>query len=113
MHPALGTATASLALLALAAVSYARRRRAVLAAAAALFFPITAGAVLLCWSPISGAAAVLIILLTLAPSLIALGLFLLDFTLAPFCVEMTYACLVCWVLCPLAVGLNWLALLIG
>ena len=102
--------TLSFVLLALAATSYVRRRSAILWGAALLFFPVTAAASVLTWWPLSPALAAAIVVLTLGVSLGALALFGIDVAWAPFCVEMTYLTVLCWILCPLAVLLNHLGL---
>jgi len=102
--------TLSLALLALAATSYVRRRFAILWGAALLFFPVTAAAAVLTWWPLSPALAAVIVALTLGISLCALALFGIDVAWAPFCLEMTYLTVLCWILCPLAVLLDYLGL---
>jgi len=97
----------SFALLAVAAVAFFRQRRLVLALAAVLFFPVAAAATVLIWWPISPVAAVLILAVTLGVPLVALAVFAIDFIWAPFCLEMTYLTFLCWILCPLAVLLNY------
>ncbi len=103
--------TVSLALLVLAAVAYIRRRPGVLWPVAALFFPVTGVATVLIWWPVSPALTVLVIALTLGVSLGALALFAIDVAWAPFCLEMTYLTFICWVLCPLAVLVNYVGAL--
>jgi maltodextrin utilization protein YvdJ len=101
---------ASLVLLALAAVSYAGRRFHMLAGAAVLFFLVTGAATMMTWWSVSPALTVIILAVTLGLSLAALSLFAIDVVWAPFCAEMTYLMVLCWVLCPLAVVLNFLGL---
>ena len=110
---ALNLNTLALALLILSAVCFNRRRHRMLLVSGALFFPVAAAATLACWWPLLGlAAAIAVLALTLGASLLLLALLLIDVTLAPFCLEMTYPALLCWVLCPLAVGANYLALVL-
>ena len=56
--------------------------------------------------------AVAVLALTLGASLLLLGLLWLDVVLAPFCLEMTYPALLCWALCPLAVAVNYMSLIL-
>jgi len=106
----LQTNALSFGLLALAAVAYSHWRRTTLAVAAALFFPVTAAATLLTWWPVSAAAALCVLCLGVGVPLVCLGLFLVDLIWAPFCMEMTYLTLWCWVLCPLCVALNYVGM---
>jgi hypothetical protein len=96
----------SLVLLVMAVVAYPRRMRLELAAAACLFFPVTAGAVLASWWPVSHPAAAVILIVPLGASLAIMLLFLIDVIWAPFCLEMTYLTFLCWILCPVTVALN-------
>ena len=113
MHAALQLNALSLALLAVAGVAFFRQRRGVLVIAAVLFFPLTAAATVGLWWPLSPPAAALILALTLGVPLIALALFAVDVAWAPFCFEMTYLTILCWLLCPLAVVLNYVAMALG
>jgi len=49
---------------------------------------------------------------TLGLPLLGLGLYAVDLALAPFCVEMTYPGMVCWVLWPLLAMANFVGLLL-
>jgi len=101
----------SLSLLALAAVSYGRRRFCVLWAAGVLFFPIAAWASVATywdWCPLF---TITLLALTLGTSLVALLLYAIDVVFAPFCVEMTYLTILCWLLCPLLVLVNFAGVL--
>ena len=100
----------SFALLALAAVSYARWRRVTLAVAAALFFPVTAVAVVTTWWAMSPALAAAILAVTVGVPLVCLALYGIDVLWAPFCMEMTYVTVWCWILCPVAVALNYVGM---
>ena len=97
----------SLALFALAAVAYTRQRHAALAAAAVLFFPVTSAATVLSWYPVSPMVAVVILLATLVAPLAALALTAIDVVWAPFGLQMSYCTVLCWLLCPMAVFLNY------
>lgn len=103
----------SFALLALAAVSYPRWRRRTLAVAGVLFFPATAVAVVLTWWPVSPLLAIVILAVTLGIPLGCLALFGIDVIWAPFCMEMTYVTVWCWILCPLAVMLNYVGMAVS
>ncbi len=100
----------SFVLLVLAGVSYVRHRGAVLTAAAALFFPVTAASTVLTWWGFSPALGLAILLLTLGISLVCLALFGIDVVWAPFCLEMTYLTVLCWVLCSAVVLLNYIGM---
>jgi len=101
----------SFALLGAGAVAYARRRFAVLWAVGVLFFPVAASAtVVTFWQPLP-LFAVFLLTLTLGVSLAALALYGIDVVFAPFCFEMTYLTVLCWLLCPLLVFINFLGLL--
>jgi len=102
----------SLALLGVAAVAFFRQKRGVLVVSAALFLPVTAIATVALWGPISVLGAGVIVAVTLAVPVLLLGIVLIDVLWAPFCLEMTYLGLLCWVLCPLAVVVNYAALAI-
>jgi hypothetical protein len=103
----------SLALCCLAAVAFYRRRRGVLILAALLFFPVTAAATVSVWWAISHVLAMCIIAATLALPIVLIALFLVDLIWAPFCFEMTYATIPCWILCPLGVLLNYVGLAVN
>jgi hypothetical protein len=49
---------------------------------------------------------------TLGLSLVALALYAIDCLWAPFCLEMTYVALTCWVLWPLLVLVDLVGLLV-
>jgi len=100
--------TLSFALLALAAVAYARQAPKCLWAAGLLFFPLTGLTTVLAWWPLAPLAAILILVLTLGVPLVCLALFAMDVLWAPFCLEMTYLTFLCWLLCPLSVVLNYM-----
>ncbi|MGD2174280.1 MAG: hypothetical protein PVJ27_02665 [Candidatus Brocadiaceae bacterium] len=100
----------SLALFGAAAVAYSRQRTLALCACGALFVPVAAGATVLVYWPISPALAALLLAGTLGVSLVGLLLYALDRLWAPFCLEMTYATMVCWLLWPLLVVVNFAGL---
>lgn len=102
----------SLALLGAGAVAFTRQRTAGLLACAGLFVPVAAAAALTVYWPVSPVLAVLLLCVTEGLPLAALALYVIDRTLAPFCVEMTYAVLICWVLWPVLVLANFLGLLL-
>jgi hypothetical protein len=95
-------------LFALAAASYVRQRFVGLWLAGLLFFPLTGLATVWTWWPVSPLAAILILVGTLGVPLVCLALFAIDVMWAPFCLEMAYLTILCWVLCPQAVLLNYL-----
>ena len=101
----------SFALLALGAVAYARRRSAVLWAAGVLFFPVAACATVATFWQAMPLFTVFLLALTLGVSLSALMLYAIDVVFAPFCFEMTYLTVLCWLLCPLLVLIDFLGLL--
>ncbi len=101
----------SLALLGASAVAFARRRTLVLIACGAFFMASAALATLAVYWPTSPEAAVMLLAAGEGLPLAALVLYLVDRAFAPFCVEMTYALLICWVLWPLLVLANFVGLL--
>lgn len=103
----------SFGLLALAGVSFARRRFVALWGAGILFFPVTGAATALTWWPVSPTLTIVLLTLTLGVPLVTLVLFGIDVVWAPFCVEMTYLTFLSWVLCPLAVLLNYVGLVLA
>jgi len=59
------------------------------------------------WSP---GIAVALMVVTLMGSMTAVALYVTDVVWAPFCLEMTYMLILCWILCPLLVAANFAAL---
>ena len=102
----------SLALLGAAAVAFTRQRRAVLLVCGGLFVPAAAAATVATFWPVSPAAAVVVMAATLGPSLVGLALYAVDRLAAPFCIEMTYAAMACWVLWPVLVVVDFAGLLL-
>jgi len=101
----------SLALLGASAVAFARRRKFVLLACGIFFAASTALATLAVYWPMSPAAALVLLAAGEGLPLAAVLLYLVDRAFAPFCVEMTYALLICWVFWPLLVLANFVGLL--
>jgi hypothetical protein len=102
----------SLALLGAAAVAFTRQRRAALLVCGGLFVPAAAAATAATFWPVSPAAAVLAMAATLGPSVLGLALYAVDRVFAPFCLEMTYAGMLCWVLWPVLVAVDFAGLLL-
>jgi len=102
----------SLALFGASAVAFARQRRAVLVVCGGLFVAVSSAASLAIYWPVSPAAAVAVLLLGQGVPLVGLGLYAADRLFAPFCVEMTYAALLCWLIWPLMVLVNFVGLLL-
>ena len=102
----------SLAFLALAGVAFARRYRGILAITGVLFFPVCTAALLTGWWELSPLLAIFLVVCTLGISLLTLCLLAIDVTWAPFCLEMTYPSLLCWILCPSAVILGYVGALL-
>jgi hypothetical protein len=88
------------------AAAFAGRRPALLCALGAAFVPVAAAAtVVLYWAP-APALAIALLALGVGLPLLCLALYAIDRIWAPFCVEMTYATLLCWVLWPGLVVIN-------
>lgn len=103
---AIATNLLAAALLLGAALAFVRRRPVLLVFCGACFVPAAgAGAVLAFWGW-SAPATVILLALTLGVSLLGLLLYVIDRIWAPFCLEMTYAALLCWVLWPVLVAIN-------
>ncbi|MHC4591976.1 MAG: hypothetical protein ACYS8L_04680 [Planctomycetota bacterium] len=103
----------SLALLAAAAVAFTRHRRMVLMVCGGLFVPTAGLTTMAVWWTLSPTLAVLLLSVTLGLPLLALILYAVDLTLAPFCLEMTYLAMLCWILWPVLVMVNFLGLLLA
>ncbi len=101
----------SLALLAAAAVAFTRQRTMVLIACGMLFVASSGLAALVVCSPVSHALTLVLLGVTLGVPLLALALYAVDLAFAPFCVEMTYPAMLCWLLWPVLVAVNFACLL--
>jgi len=110
---ALGLNILSLALLGTAAVAFSRQRTLVLFVCGGLFVPVAGTAALAVYWPVSPALAVGLLCVTLGLPLLALLLYAVDVVFAPFCVEMTYPGMVCWVLWPVLVAAEFVGLLVA
>ncbi len=103
---ALGLNTVALAFFAAAAWAFWSRRQLLVTLFGALFVPTAGSAAILVFWPVSPVLAFAVMLPTLGLSLMGLLLFFIDRVWAPFCLEMTYAALLCWVLWPALLALN-------
>lgn len=110
---ALDLSMMSLALLAAAAVAFTRHRRMVLMVCCGLFVPTAGLATMAVWWTLSPTLAVLLLSVTLGLPFLALLLYAVDLTLAPFCLEMTYLAMLCWILWPVLVMVNFVGLLLA
>ncbi len=61
----------------------------------------------------SPAFSLVLLGVTMALPLLALALYAADRAFAPFCVEMTYPAMLCWVLWPVLVAANFAGLLLA
>ncbi len=96
----------SAVLLVATAATFAGRRPVLLCVTGGLFVPVAAATtVLLYWGPATWLAGVLLGVGIGLP-LLGLALYAVDRIWAPFCLEMTYATLLCWVLWPALVVVN-------
>lgn len=102
----------SAAFLILASVAYVRQKRKVLSVIAVLFFVTCTASIMSNWWPISPILTIVILAFTLGLSAVALILFIVDLLWAPFALEMTYLTFLCWILCPLAVLIDFIGLAI-
>ncbi len=102
---------ASVLFFAFMGLSYAYRRPWVLFPAALVYVFFTVLTTYLIWFPLSPAAAAGIVLVTLAVPILGLLVFLLDYLVAIFCLEMRYLVVLWWLAAPLAVVINTFGLL--
>ena len=93
-------------------MAFTRRRTAVLLICGGFFVPVAALASVAVYWPLSPVFTVLLLAFALGLPLLALTLYAVDLVFAPFCVEMTYPAMVCWLLWPLLVLINFLGLLL-
>jgi hypothetical protein len=100
---------ASLALFVATAAAFAGRRPVLLSALGAAFVPVTAAATVAVWWGGGHGLTIVLMAIGLGLPLLGLVLFAIDRIWAPFCVEMTYATLLCWVLWPALVMVNMVA----
>jgi ABC-type proline/glycine betaine transport system permease subunit len=98
--PALHLDIFALAVLAAAAVAFTRQRRPVLLVCAGLFVCVGSAGAWLSWSPVSPVLARALLAVAMGLPLLTLLLYAVDRLWAPFCVEMTYPAMVCWLLWP-------------
>lgn len=101
----------SLALFGATAVAFTRQRRIVMVTCGALFAAVTGAASVLVWLSVSPHVAILLLAIGMALPLAGLALYAIDRVWACFSAEMTYASLLCWVLWPLLILINFLGLL--
>lgn len=103
----------SLALFGAAALAFTRQRTLVLAVCGGLFVPVAGLVSIALYWPLSPVFALLLLCVTLGLPLLALLLYAVDVAFAAFCVEMTYPAIICWLLWPLLVLVNFLGLLVS
>ena len=101
----------SLALLCAAMVAFTRQRRMVTVVCAALFVPVAGLAAFLVYWPVSPVFVVLLLALAVGLPLATLLLYLIDLHFAPFCLEMTYPGMLCWLLWPALALVSFVGLL--
>ena len=94
----LGLSIVSLALLAGTAAAFAGRRPVLLSALGGVFVPAAGAATLAVWWPVSPALTVALLAVGVGVPIALLVLYVVDRVWAPFCLEMTYAMVLCWVL---------------
>ena len=109
---ALHMSVLSFALLSAAAIAFTRQRVVVLAVCGVLLVPVVTIATVAVYWPIGPVLAIVLLCATLGVSLLALLLYLVDRIFAPFCVEMTYPAMICWVLWPVLVLADFVGLLL-
>jgi len=81
-------------------MAFSRQRRVVLLVCGGLFVPTAAVATVAVYWAVSPVLTVVLLAVLLALPLVALILFLIDIVFAPFCIEMTYPAMICWVFWP-------------
>jgi hypothetical protein len=92
------------------AAAFAGRRPVLLCALGAAFVAVSAEAtVLLYWGP-PPAVAIALLAAGLGLPLLGLALYAVDRVWAPFCLEMTYATFLCWLLWPALVVVDLVTL---
>jgi hypothetical protein len=92
------------ALLAAAAMAFTRQRRFTLVCCGGLFVLIATWTTLAIWWAVGPALAVAILAVLMGLSLLALLLFAIDVIWTPFCLEMTWVGMICWVFWPVLVA---------
>jgi len=102
----------SLALLGAAAVAFTRQRAMVLIVCSGLF-TLSSGlaALAVCWA-LSPAFTIALLSVTIGLPFLTLALYAVDLAFAPFCVEMTYPAMLCWLLWPALVAVNFACMLL-
>lgn len=101
----------SLVLLGAAAVAFTRQRAMVMIVCAGLFVVSSGLAALALYWALSSAFTIALLGVTLGLPLLTLLLYAVDLALAPFCVEMTYPAMLCWLLWPVLVAVNAVGML--
>lgn len=99
----------SLALFVGTAAAFAGRRPVLLCALGAAFVPVAAATTVALWWGANHGLAIALLAVGLGLPLLGLALYAIDRIWAPFCLEMTYATLLCWVLWPALVVVNLVA----
>ena len=94
------------------AVAFARRCRVAMVGCLALFVPVAAAATVAVWWPLSPTLALVLLAVLEGVPLVGVVLYGIDLAFAPFCLEMTYAALLCWLGWPLLVLVDFLGLLV-
>ncbi len=96
----------------LMSLTYYKQKKLILYISGFFYIIFTVSATLIIWSPLSGTAAIFILLLTIVLPGMALSVFLIDYLFAVFCLEMRYLTLLWWLLTPMAIPLNFLGLML-
>lgn len=96
----------SLLFLGMAAFAYTRKATITLTVSSVLFVPTATWAALSCFYASNPVFTIVLLVLTLLLPLVAVALYLVDVLFAPFCLEMTYLTILCWILCPVLVIAN-------
>jgi uncharacterized membrane protein YagU involved in acid resistance len=98
------------ALLGVAAMAFTRQRRFTLVCCGALFVLVVTWSTVAVWWGISPALTVAILVILMGLPLLALLLFAIDVVWSPFCLEMTWVGMICWVFWPILISADALAL---
>ncbi|MCD6416580.1 MAG: hypothetical protein J7M08_07785 [Planctomycetes bacterium] len=91
-------------------MAFGRRRTLSMLVCGGVFVPAAAAATLVVYWPLSPVLAVALLAFGLGLPLLALLLYVIDRAFAVFCLEMTYPALICWILWPLLVAVNFAGL---
>ena len=100
------------ALLVATAVAFTRQRRMVMTVCGALFVAVATAATLALYGPASPTFTAALLAATMGLPLLTLALYAVDLLLSPFCAQMSYPAMLCWVLWPVLVAADLVGLVL-